>query len=237
MSKKNKRVLLKISGEALAWDTWNTFDTKVLDYISETIKDLQKENIEIGIVIGWWNIFRWVFWENLWFDEHTSHYMGMTATYINWLALVNYFSNKKIKTKLMTSVSYEWVWERFDKLKAIKYLEDEKVVVFAWWTWAPYFTTDTAWVLRALEIDADMIIKATQVDWIYNKDPKKHEDAKMYDKVTYDEVLEKKLKVMDQTAIALARDNKMSLKIVNLFKKDSLKKAIMWEKEGTVVSN
>ncbi|MFA5917281.1 MAG: UMP kinase [Candidatus Gracilibacteria bacterium] len=237
MSKKNKRVLLKISGEALAGDTGNTFDTKVLDYISETIKDLQKENIEIGIVIGGGNIFRGVFGENLGFDEHTSHYMGMTATYINGLALVNYFSNKKIKTKLMTSVSYEGVGERFDKLKAIKYLEDEKVVVFAGGTGAPYFTTDTAGVLRALEIDADMIIKATQVDGIYNKDPKKHEDAKMYDKVTYDEVLEKKLKVMDQTAIALARDNKMSLKIVNLFKKDSLKKAIMGEKEGTVVSN
>lgn len=237
MSKKNKRVLLKISWEALAWESGNTFDPNILDYLADIIKDLQKENIEIGIVIGWWNIFRWVFWENLWFDEHTSHYMGMTATYINWLALVNYFSNKKIKTKLMTSVSYEWVWERFDKQKAIKYLEDEKVVIFAGWTWAPYFTTDTCGVLRALEIEADMIIKATQVDWVYNKDPKKHEDAKLYEKITYDEVLEKNLKVMDSTAIALARDNKMLLKIVNLTKKWSLKKTIMWEKEGTVVSN
>lgn len=237
MSKKTKRVLLKLSGEALAWDTWNTFDPEILKYITEIIKDLQKENIEIGIVIGWWNIFRWVFWENLWFDEHTSHYMGMTATYINWLALVNYFSNNKVKAKLMTSVNYEWVWERFDKQKAIKYLEDEKVVIFAGWTWNPYFTTDTCGVLRALEIEADMIIKATKVDWVYNKDPKKHKDAKLYDKVTYDEVLEKNLKVMDSTAIALARDNKMLLKIVNLTKKWSLKKAIMWEKEGTIVSN
>lgn len=236
MAKKNKRVLLKISWEALAWDSWNTFDTKVLDFVSDTIKDLQKEDIEIGIVIGGWNIFRWVFGENLWFDEHTSHYMGMTATYINWLALVNYFWNKKIKAKLMTAVNFESVWERFDKLKAIKYLEDWKVVVFVGWTWNPYFTTDTGWVLRALEIEADMIIKATKVDWLYDKDPAKNPDAKIYDKVTYSEVLEKNLKVMDQTAIALARDEKMPLKIVNLSKKWALKRAILGEKEWTTVS-
>lgn len=237
MSKKNIRVLLKISWEALAWDTWNTFDTKILDFVSDTIKDLQKEDIEIGIVIGWWNIFRWVFGENLWFDEHTSHYMWMTATYINWLALVNYFWNKKIKAKLMTAVNFESVWERFDKLKAIKYLEDGKVVVFVGWTGNPYFTTDTWWVLRALEIEADMIIKATKVDWLYDKDPTKYSDAKIYNKVTYSEVLEKNLKVMDQTAIALARDEKMPLKIVNLMKKWALKRAILGEKEGTVVIN
>jgi uridylate kinase len=135
----------------------------------------------------------------------------------------------------MTAVNFESVWERFDKLKAIKYLEDGKVVVFVGWTGNPYFTTDTGWVLRALEIEADMIIKATKVDWLYDKDPAKNPDAKIYDKVTYSEVLEKNLKVMDQTAIALARDENMSLKIVNLMKKWALKRAILGEKEGTVV--
>lgn len=237
MSKKNIRVLLKISWEALAWDSGNTYDPKILEYVKDIIRDLQKENIEIGIVIWWGNIFRWVFWENLWFDEHTSHYMWMTATYINGLALVNYFNNNKVKAKLMTAVNYDSIWERFDKTKAIKYLEDWKVMVFAWWTGNPYFTTDSGWVLRALEIEADMIIKATKVDWVYDKDPKKFEDAKIYDKISYDEVLEKNLKVMDLTAIALARDEKMPLKIVNLMKKWALKRAILGDKEWTVVSN
>lgn len=236
MSKKTKRVLIKISWEALAWDTDNTFDPKILEYVKDIVKELQKEDIEIWIVIGWGNIFRWVFWENLWFDEHTSHYMGMTATYINWLALVNYFSNNKVKARLMTAVNYDWVWERFDKLKAIKYLEDGKVVVFAGWTGNPYFTTDSGGVLRAIEIEADMIIKATKVDWVYDKDPKKYDDAKIFDKITYDEVLEKNLKVMDLTAIALARDEKMSLKVVNLFKKNALRKAILGDNEWTTVS-
>lgn len=235
MSKKTKRVLIKISWEALAWDTDNTFDPKILEYVKDIIKELQKEDVEIWIVIGWGNIFRWVFWENLWFDEYTSHYMWMTATYINWLALVNYFSNNKVKARLMTAVNYEWVWERFDKLKAIKYLEDWKVVVFAGWTGNPYFTTDSGGVLRAIEIEADMIIKATKVDWVYDKDPKKYDDAKIFDKITYDEVLEKNLKVMDLTAIALARDEKMPLKVVNLFKKNALRKAILGDNEWTTV--
>ncbi|NDK08407.1 UMP kinase [Candidatus Gracilibacteria bacterium] len=237
MSKKNIRVLLKISGEALAGDSGNTYDPKILEYVKDIIRDLQKENIEIGIVIGGGNIFRGVFGENLGFDEHTSHYMGMTATYINGLALVNYFNNNKVKAKLMTAVNYDSIGERFDKTKAIKYLEDGKVMVFAGGTGNPYFTTDSGGVLRALEIEADMIIKATKVDGVYDKDPKKFEDAKIYDKITYDEVLEKNLKVMDLTAIALARDEKMPLKIVNLFKKNALKKAILGDKEGTVVMN
>lgn len=237
MSKKNIRVLLKISGEALAWETWDSFDIKIMNYISDTIKDLQKEKIEIWIVIWWWNIFRWIVWDEFWIDKVSGHYMWMIATFINWLWLVEFFSNNKIKAKLMTSTQLDCVGERFDKKKAVKYLEDWKVVIFAWGTWNPFFTTDTAWVLRALEIEADMIIKATKVEGLYDKDPKKFTDAKIYEKVTYNEVLEKNLKVMDQAAIALARDNNMLLKIVNLSKKWALKRAILWEKEGTVLSN
>lgn len=237
MSKKNKRVLIKISGEALAWETWDAFDVNILDDISDVIKDLQKEDIEIWIVIGWWNIFRWIVWDKFWLDKVGGHYMGMIATFINWLGLVEFFSNNKIKAKLMTSTQLDCVGERFDKKKAVKYLEDGKVVIFAGWTWNPFFTTDTAWVLRALEINADMIIKATKVDGLYDKDPKKFEDAKIFEKITYNEVLEKNLKVMDQAAIALARDNNLPLKIVNLLKKGWLKRAIIGEKEGTVVCN
>ncbi len=236
MSKNNIRILLKMSWEALAWWEQKAFDKKTLNYLLEILKDLQKENIQIAIVIWWWNIYRWIYGKELELDPNIAHFMWMTATYINWLALVNYFSKNNLKSKLMTSVNYEWVWERFDKEKAIKYLENWKIVVFAWGTWNPYFTTDTGWVLRAIEIEADMIIKATWVDWVYSSDPKKDKNAKIFKKITYDEILEKNLKVMDLTAIALARDEKVLLKVVNFRKKQAIKNAVLWKDEGTEVS-
>lgn len=235
MPKKHTRVLLKMSWEALAWWKEIAFDKETLDYLLETLKDLQKEKIEIAIVIWWGNIYRGIYGKELELDPNTAHHMWMTATYINWLALVNYFSKNNLKTKLMTAVNYDWIWERFDKEKAIKYLESWKIVIFAWGTWNPYFTTDTWGILRAIEIEADMIVKATQVDWVYSSDPKKDKDAKIYEKITYDEILEKNLKVMDLTAIALARDEKVLLKVVNFSKKWAIKKAILWKKEGTTV--
>ncbi len=235
MAQKNKRVLLKLSWEALAWEWQSSLDDRILDYIAELVKDLVKNWIEVWIVIWWGNIFRWISWESAGIDRVSGDYMWMLATLINWLALVEYFTKNKVKSKLMTSTQIDCVWERFEKNKAIKYLEDGKVVVFAWWTWNPYFTTDTWGVLRALEIEADMIIKATKVDWVYSSDPKKYKDAIMFEEITYDDILEKNLKVMDSTAIALARDWKLVLKIVNLFKDWSVKRAILWEKEWTIV--
>lgn len=235
MSKKIKRVLLKISWEALAWDGESSFDSKMLDYVSWIVSKLQKDWIEIWIVVGWWNIFRWISWESNWVDRVSWDYMWMMATIINWLALNDSFLKNGIKSKLLTSTSIDCVGERFEKTKAIKYLEDNKIVVFAWWTWNPYFSTDTAWVLRALEIEADMIIKATKVDWVYDKDPKKYTDAVLINEITYDEVLEKNLKVMDSTAIALARDWKLKLWVVNLFDKTAIEKLIKWKKIGTKI--
>ncbi len=235
MTKNIKRILLKISWEALAWDSDTSLDSKMLDYVSKIVKKLQKDWVEIWIVVWGGNIFRWISWESSGIDRVSWDYMWMMATIINWIALVEYFTNNWVKAKLMTSTNIDCVWERFEKIQAIKYLEDWKVVVFAWWTWNPYFTTDTAWVLRALEIEADIIIKATKVDWVYDKDPKKYSDAVLINEISYDEVLEKNFKVMDSTAIALARDGKMKLWVVNLFDNTAIEKLIKWKKIWTKV--
>lgn len=229
------RILLKLSWEALAWETTNLYDINILNQIIDFIKKLQKENTQIAIFIWWWNIFRWKEGETLGIDKVSSDYMWMLATIINWLALSEFLQKNNINSKLLTSTQIDCVWERFEKKKAINYLQEKNVLVFAWWIWHPYFTTDTGWVLRALEIDADMLIKLTNVDGVYNKDPKKYTDAVKFDKISYDEVLSKNLKVMDATAIALAREKKLKLKIINLFKKDSLINAFKKDDEWTSV--
>ena len=229
------RILLKLSGEALAWWWNNAYDKATLDNFVKTIKDLQKENIEIAIFIWWWNIFRWVDGESLEIDRVSRDYMWMLATVMNGIALSEYLQKSWINSKLLTATAIDCIWERFDKKKATSYLENKNVVILAGWMWSPYFTTDTGWVLKALETESDMIIKLTMVDGIYNKDPKKFTDAVMYKKVSYDEVLEKRLKVMDAAAIALARDNNLVLKVVNLSKSWALKKAILSDDEWTRV--
>jgi len=229
------RILLKLSWEALSWN-WNwLFEIKILNQIVESLKEIKKKNIEIAIFIWWWNIFRGKDGENLWIDRVTRDYMWMLSTIINWLALSEYLEKNWLSAKLLTSTWIDCVWERFDKKKALKYLNKKNILIFAGWMWNPYFTTDTGWVLRALEIEADMIIKLTWVDGVYNKDPKKHKDAIKFDKITYDEVLSKNLKVMDSTAIALAREEKLVLKVINLFQRWSVLKAILWENIWTTI--
>lgn len=229
------RILLKLSWEALSWNTTQMYDLKTLDYVVSSLKTLQKEKIEIAIFIWGGNIFRWKDGENLWIDRVSRDYMWMFSTIMNWIALRDYLEKNWILSKLLTSTQIDSIWERFEKKNALKYLNENNVVIFAWWMWNPYFTTDTGWVLRALEIEADLIIKLTWVDGVYDKDPKKYEDAKKYEKVTYDEVLAKNLKVMDSTAIALAREEKMVLKVVSLSKEWDLLKAIMWENAWTTI--
>lgn len=230
------RVLLKLSWEALAWN-WNwPFEIEILNHIVESLKELIQKNIEIAIVIWWWNIFRGKDWENLWIDRVSRDYMWMLSTVINWLALREYFEKNWISSKLFTWTKIDCVWERYNKIDAVKSLKNWDVTIFAWSMWNPYFTTDTGWVLRALEIEADMIIKLTNVDGVYDKDPKKHKDAKKFDKITYDEVLAKNLKVMDATAIALAREEKIVLKVINLSQKWSILKTILWENIWTTIN-
>nr|MDD3720140.1 UMP kinase [Candidatus Gracilibacteria bacterium] len=235
MTKKIKRALIKISGEALAGDKGYGLDSEMLQYVVNLVKKIQGKGIDLAIVIGGGNIFRGISGESNGIDRVSGDQMGMLATFINGLALVDFFENSKIKAKLMTSIDISGIGEKFDKIKALKYIEKGNIIICVGGTGNPYFTTDTAGVLRALELECDVIVKATKVDGVYDKDPKKYDDAVKYETVTYDEVLEKDLKVMDSTAIALARDNNMSLIITNLFNKDAILNSLLGKSEGTIV--
>ncbi len=230
------RVLLKISGEALAW--WNQWwlDYVMLNDIADIIDSLRKKKIEIWIVVWAGNFIRWAEIEKINIDRCNADNMWMLAININSIALWDILSKKWIHVKMMNSFAIDWIVERFNKPKALKALKDWKIVIFWGWTWNPYFTTDTAWVLRAVEIEADMMIKATKVDWVFNKDPVKFNDAEFIKNATYDEILLKNLRVMDMTAIALAKENNLILKVVNLFKEWAILKAIQWKDEGTTIS-
>lgn len=230
------RVLLKISGEALAWKRWIWFDFDVVDEICEEIKKLTKKGIEVWVVIWWWNLVRGGEIEQMNIDRCNADNMWMLAININSIALADILNKKKVEVKLLNSFAIDWVVERFNKPKAIKALKDKKVIIFAWGTWNPYFTTDTAWVLRALEIEADLMIKATKVDWIYTKDPVEHKDAIFIKKATYDEMIQKNLKVMDSSAIALAKDNNLVLRVISLYDKWAILKVIKWEDIWTTIS-
>lgn len=229
------RVLLKISWEALAW--WNNgwLDYVMLDEVCETIKELTKKKIEVWVVVWAGNFIRWAEIEKINIDRCNADNMGMLAININTIALADVLSRKWIEVKTVNSFAIDWVAERFNKPKAIKWLTKWKVLIFGWWTGNPYFTTDTAWVLRALEIEADLMIKATKVDGVYDKDPVKYHDAEFIKNATYDEVITKNLKVMDSTAIALAKDNSLVLKVVSLYEKWAILRAILWKDEWTTI--
>ncbi len=230
------RVVIKISGEALAGiEKWG-LDYVMLDSVGDIIKDLIESNIEVGIVVGAGNFIRWAEIEKIKIDRCNADNMWMLAININTIALSDVLERKWIDTKIVNSFDIDWVAERFNKNKALKYIKNKKVVLFGWWTWNPYFTTDTAWVLRALEINADMMIKATKVDGVYTKDPMKYDDTEFIESATYDEVILKWLRVMDFTSIALAKENNLVVKVLSLTKKNSIKNAILWKKEGTTIS-
>lgn len=230
------RILLKISWEVLAWNNLWWFDFKMLEQISTMIEELVNEKIEIWIVIWAWNFIRWAEIEKNKIDRCNADNMWMLAININTIALWDVLARKWLKVKTFNSFEIDWVVAKFNKKKALHWLKEWHVVIFAWWTWNPYFTTDTAWVLRALEIEADLMIKATKVDWVYDKDPIKHKDAKFYKNIKYNDLITKNLRVMDSTAIALAKNNDLILKVVNLYKKWAILKAILWEDEGTTIS-
>jgi len=230
------RVVLKISGEVLAG--WNKagLEYGILDNVWNIIKELIDEGIEVWVVVWAGNFIRGSEIEKINIDRCNADNMWMLAININTIALSDVLERKWVKTKIVNSFWIDWIAERFNKVKAIKYIEDKKVVIFGWGTWNPYFTTDTAWVLRALEIEADMMIKATKVDWVYTKDPMKFDDAEFIEKATYDEVIIKNLRVMDFTSIALAKENNMVLKVLSLTKKWAIKNAILWKNEWTTIS-
>ncbi|QDF28364.1 UMP kinase [Halarcobacter anaerophilus] len=222
-----KRVLVKFSGEALAGADGYGIDTQILDYIGNEIKELVDNNIEVGIVIGGGNIVRGVTAAADGIIKRTSaDYMGMIATVINGVAMQEALEHKGLSARLQTAIKMEQIAEPYIVRRATRHLQKGRVVIFSAGTGNPYFTTDTAATLRATEIDACMLIKATKVDGVYNKDPMKYSDAVKLKELTYDQALEDHIKVMDDTAIALAKDNKLPIVVTNMNEKGNLLKII-----------
>ncbi len=207
-----KRILLKLSGEALQWSQWYGIDPKFLSYLAEKIVYLvQKMKLDVVIVVGGGNIFRWVELERWGFDRATGDSMGMLGTIINGLAIGEAVEDAGVEIRVMSAIPTERVAENFIRRRAIRHIEKGRVVISVGGTGNPYFSTDSAAVLRALELQCDCVVKATKVDGIYDKDPKKHNDAIRYDILSLEEALHKNLHVMDQAAIALAHDEDMPI--------------------------
>jgi len=222
-----KRVLVKFSGEALAGVGGYGIDTQILAYIANEIKQLVDNNIEVGIVIGGGNIIRGVSAAADGIIKRTSgDYMGMLATVVNGIAMQEALEHIGLEARLQTAIKMEQIAETFIVRRAKRHLEKQRVVIFAAGTGNPYFTTDTAATLRATEIEACMLIKATKVDGVYNKDPMKYSDAVKLDVISYDEALQDHIKVMDDTAIALAKDNKLPIVVANMNEKGNLLKIV-----------
>lgn len=229
------RILLKLSGEALMGDQEFGISSEVISSYAKQIKDIVDLGVEVGVVIGGGNIFRGLSGAEQGVDRVTGDHMGMLATVINSLALQNSIEKLGVPTRVLTAIEMPKIAEPFIKRRAQRHLEKRRVVIFGAGTGNPYFTTDTAAALRAIEINADIVIKATKVDGIYDKDPVKFEDAKKYEKITYTEVLNNNLKVMDAAAISLCRDNKLPLIVFDSLKEGNIKKVVLGEKIGTVV--
>ena len=232
---KYKRILLKLSGEALMGDQNHGIDpTRLNDYATE-IKKLQETGTEIAIVIGGGNIFRGVSGASKGMDRVQADYMGMLATVINGLALQSALENNSVPTRLQTAIKIEAIAEPFIKRKATRHLEKGRVVIFGSGTGNPYFTTDSAAVLRAIEIHADVILKGTRVDGIYNEDPEKNKSAVKFDNLSFDDVLKKGLKIMDTTAFTLSQENKLPIIVFDMNTKGNLSRIVQGEKIGTRV--
>jgi uridylate kinase len=232
-----KRVLLKLSGEALMGDQGFGISSQVIKYVAEEIRSIFDLGVQIAIVVGGGNIFRGIAASSYGMDRTSADHMGMLATVINSLALQDALEKKGVATRIQSAISMHEVAEPYILRRAVRHLEKGRVVIFAAGTGNPYFTTDTAAVLRAQEIHAEILLKATKVDGLYDSDPVINKDAKFLGRVKYMEVLEKQLKVMDMTAISLAMDNNLPLAIFNLKMKGNIRKVICGEDIGTRITS
>jgi uridylate kinase len=230
-----KRILLKLSGESLLGKKKFGIDPEAASFIAREIKAVCSLKAQVGIVVGGGNIFRGIEGSSNGIDRTSADYMGMLATVINSLALQSALEEQGLATRVQTSISMHEIAEPFIQRRAVRHLEKGRIVIFAGGTGNPYFTTDTAASLRAMEIRADVIMKATKVDGVYDSDPFKNKNAKRYEKISYIEVLTKNLKVMDATAISLCRDNSMPIIVFDMQKKGNIKNAICGKKIGTYV--
>ncbi len=233
---KYKRILLKLSGEALMGDKQFGIDTEKLSAYANEIKTAVDFGVEVAVVIGGGNIFRGVQVEGQGLDRVQGDYMGMLATIINGMALQSALEKADVETRLLTAIKMEQVAEPFIRRRAMRHLQKGRVVIFGGGTGNPYFTTDTAATLRAIEIEADVILKGTRVDGIYTSDPEKDKSATKYDTITFKEVYEKELNIMDMTAFTLCNENKLPIVVFDINKKQNLYKMLMGESVGTLVN-
>jgi len=230
-----KRVLLKLSGEALMGDVGYGIDPKVLDRLSEQVKRVRAGGVEIAIVVGGGNIFRGLAASAKGMDRAQGDYIGMLATVMNSLALQEALERHGVFTRVMSAIEMQAIAEPYIRRRAIRHLEKGRVVIFAAGTGNPYFTTDTTAALRALEVDAECIMKATKVDGVYDMDPKTHPEAVKFEELTYIDVLNRGLQVMDSTAISLCMDNALPILVFNMETDDNIERALMGEHVGTIV--
>ena len=232
-----KRVLLKLSGEALLGDRSYGIDPKRISQYAKEIKSVTELGLEVAVVIGGGNIFRGVSAASNGIDRVQGDYMGMLATVINGMALQSALEEENVQTRLQTAIKIEAVAEPYIKRKAVRHLEKKRVVIFGGGTGNPFFTTDSAAVLRAIEINADVILKGTRVDGVYDSDPEKNKNAIQYDTISFKEVIKKDLKIMDSTAFTLSQENNLPIKVFNMNKTSNLLKLINGEKIGTSIKN
>ena len=232
-----KRILLKLSGEALLGDRSYGIDPKRIAQYAKDIKSILDLGVEVAIVIGGGNIFRGVSASSNGIDRVQGDYMGMLATVINGMALQSSLEEEKIQTRLQTAIKIEAVAEPYIKRKAVRHLEKKRVVIFGGGTGNPFFTTDSAAVLRAIEVSADVILKGTRVDGVYDSDPEKNEKAVKFDFISFSDVIGKNLKVMDSTAFTLSKENNLPIVVFNMNKPGNLLKLIKGDKIGTLIKN
>ncbi len=232
---KYRRILLKISGEALAGDQEYGISTDVVRFIAGEVREVHQLGVQIGMVIGGGNIFRGVVASAKGMDRSSADYMGMLATVMNGLALQDALEKVRVDTRVQTAIEMHEVAEPFIRRRALRHIEKGRVVIFVGGTGNPYFTTDTAAALRAMEINADVLFKATKVDGVYTADPKTDPTAQKFEELTYIEVLSRRLKVMDSTAISLCMDNRFPIVVFNLQEKGRLRQLVFGERVGTLV--
>jgi uridylate kinase len=231
----HKRILLKLSGEALMGDDAFGINRATIVRMVNEIKEVTELGVQVAVVIGGGNIFRGVAGGSVGMDRATADYMGMLATVMNALALADTMNNAGLTARVMSAISIEQVVEPYVRPKALQYLEEGKLVIFAAGTGNPFFTTDTAAALRGAEIGAEVVLKATKVDGVYTADPSKNASATRYTSLTFQEAMMKNLGVMDAAAFALCRDQKLPIKVFSIFKPGALKRVVMGEDEGTLV--
>lgn len=230
-----KKVLLKISWEALKGKKEFGFDEHVVEDVAKMIKQIKETWVGIAIVVWGWNIYRGSNLIAAWVNPADSHNLSMLSTVFNWVVLKNFLEKNGVEVIVMDANNLDFL-EHNNKDRAKHFIDMWKIVIFVWWTSNPYFSTDTAWVLRALELGCDFMVKATRVDWVYDSDPEKNPNAIFYENISYDQVIKNSLRVMDLSAIDIARNNNLVLKVANLFKPGALMRVVSGEKEWTIIS-